>query len=123
MYLEFHRGTYTSVGKVKRYNRKTEFMLHNAEVLSVLNVLKANGTYDTERINKVWKTVLLNQFHDVIPGSSIHAVYDDVFEMYEKAQKSIKTVTDSAIDAIAQNIKGENKTVVFNPNGFKVTDV
>ena len=123
LYLEFHRGTYTSVGKVKRYNRKTEFMLHNAEVLSVLNVLKANGTYDTERINKVWKTVLLNQFHDVIPGSSIHAVYDDVFEMYEKAQKSIKTVTDSAIDAIAQNIKGENKTVVFNPNGFKVTDV
>ncbi|MGN0179444.1 MAG: alpha-mannosidase, partial [Monoglobaceae bacterium] len=123
LYLEFHRGTYTAVGKVKRYNRKTEFMLHNAEVLSVLNMLKANGTYDTEKINKVWKTVLLNQFHDVIPGSSIHAVYDDVFEMYENAQESIKTVTDSAIDAIAQNIKGENKTVVFNPNGFKVTDV
>ena len=123
LYLEFHRGTYTSVGKVKRYNRKTEFMLHNAEVLSVLNMLKRKGGYDKKTIDKTWKTVLLNQFHDVIPGSSVHDVYDDVFAMYETAQNDIKTVISDKIDELAQNIKGENKIVVFNPNGFEMTDV
>ena len=123
LYLEFHRGTYTSVGKVKRYNRKTEFMLHNAEVFSVLNMIKAKGEYETREINKVWKTALLNQFHDVIPGSSIHAVYDDVFEMYEDAQSDIKAVIDRNADNILKNIKGDNETVVFNPNGFSLTDV
>ena len=123
LYLEFHRGTYTSVGKVKRYNRKTEFMLHNAEVLSVLNMLKHTGEYDKKTIDKTWKTVLLNQFHDVLPGSSIYPVYDDAFAMYETAQKDIKAVISDKIDELAQNIKGENKTVVFNPNGFEMTDV
>ena len=123
LYLEFHRGTYTSVGKIKRYNRKTEFMLHNAEVLSVLNMLKRKGGYDKKTIDKTWKTVLLNQFHDVIPGSSIHDVYDDVFAMYETAQNDIKTVISDKIDELAQNINGENKIVVFNPNGFEMTDV
>ena len=123
LYLEFHRGTYTSVGKVKRYNRKTEFMLHNAKVLSVLNMLKRKGGYDKKTIDKTWKTVLLNQFHDIIPGSSVHDVYDDVFAMYETAQNDIKTVISDKIDELAQNIKGENKIVVFNPNGFEMTDV
>lgn len=123
LYLEFHRGTYTSVGKIKRYNRKTEFMLHNAEVLSVLNMLKRKGGYDKKTIDKTWKTALLNQFHDVIPGSSVHDVYDDVFKMYEAAQNDIKTVISDRIDELAQNIKGENKIVVFNPNGFEMTDV
>ena len=123
LYLEFHRGTYTSVGKIKRYNRKTEFMLHNAEVLSVLNMLNRKGGYDKKTIDKTWKTVLLNQFHDVIPGSSIHDVYDDVFAMYETAQNDIKTVISDKIDELAQNIKGKNKIVVFNPNGFEMTDV
>ncbi|MDY4212843.1 MAG: glycoside hydrolase family 38 C-terminal domain-containing protein, partial [Eubacteriales bacterium] len=123
LYLEFHRGTYTSVGKIKRYNRKTEFMLHNAEVLSVLDMLKQNGKYDKKTIDKTWKTALLNQFHDVIPGSSVHDVYDDVFKMYEAAQNDIKTVISDRIDELAQNIKGENKIVVFNPNGFEMTDV
>ena len=123
LYLEFHRGTYTSVGKIKRYNRKTEFMLHNAEVLSVLNMLKRKGGYDKKTIDKTWKTVLLNQFHDVIPGSSVHDVYDDVFAMYETAQNDIKTVISDKIDELAQNIKGENKIVVFNPNGFEMTGV
>ena len=123
LYLEFHRGTYTSVGKVKRYNRKAEFMLHNAEVLSVLDMLKRKGGYDKKTIDKTWKTVLLNQFHDVIPGSSVHDVYDDVFAMYETAQNDIKAVISNKIDELAQNIKGENKIVVFNPNGFETTNI
>lgn len=123
LYLEFHRGTYTSVGKTKRYNRKCEFMLHNAEVFSILNVLEKNGKYDTESINKAWKTVLLNQFHDVIPGSSIHAVYDDVFKMYDEVRNNISVVIDKSLGEIAQEIPGENKIAVLNPNGFVMTDV
>ena len=123
LYLEFHRGTYTSVGKTKRYNRKCEFMLHNAEVLSVLNMLQLNGKYDSDAINKTWKMVLLNQFHDVIPGSSIHEVYDDVFQMYEEAQTDITKVIGTAVAQLAQSIKGEDKLLVFNPNGFEMTDI
>ena len=56
-------------------------------------MLQLNGKYDSDTINKTWKTVLLNQFHDVIPGSSIHEVYDDVFQMYEEAQTDITKVS------------------------------
>ena len=75
LYLEFHRGTYTSIAKVKRDNRRSEFLLGNAEVLSVTD-LAFGGTYDACGLNQNWKKVLHNQFHDILPGSSIQEVYD-----------------------------------------------
>ncbi len=122
LYLEFHRGTYTSVGKVKWYNRKGEFKCQNAEKLSVLAMLNAKADYDKEVLDKSWKTLLLNQFHDVIPGSSIKEVYEDVFKMYEGMFSDINSLTDKAIKSIAERVAGENKLLVFNPNGFSVTD-
>ena len=119
LYLEFHRGTYTSVGKVKRYNRKTEFMLHNAEVLSVLNTLKRKGGYDKKTIDKTWKTVLLNQFHDVIPGSSVHDVYDDVFKMYEAAQNDIKAVISDKVDDLRKISKAKTRLLYSTRTDLK----
>ena len=71
-YFEYHRGTYTSMARNKRGNRKSELKLMDLELLGVLS-----GNYPAEEITKFWRdTVLLNQFHDILPGSSIAEVYD-----------------------------------------------
>lgn len=76
LYLEYHRGTLTSVAKVKRNNRKAEIALRELETLAAL-VQRAGGDYPAGEIAAHWKILLLNQFHDILPGSSIGAVYDD----------------------------------------------
>lgn len=123
LYLEFHRGTYTSVGKIKRYNRKCEFLLQNAEKISVLSMLLADSEYNREIIDKSWKTVLLNQFHDVIPGSSIHEVYEDCYRMLDETIGDLSSVLKLETGKLAAKVKGNGKLMVFNPNGFEVTDV
>ena len=75
LYLEFHRGTYTSIAKNKRNNRKTELALQKTEGISYLDLL-LGGTYDKKSFDAIWYKTLHNQFHDIIPGSSIKAVYD-----------------------------------------------
>jgi alpha-mannosidase len=72
LYLEYHRGTYTTQGQVKRGNRRGEVALHDAEFVSVLR-----DDYPRAELDRLWKLLLLNQFHDILPGSSIRLVYDD----------------------------------------------
>jgi alpha-mannosidase len=74
LYLELHRGTLTTQANNKKLNRKSELALRDAEILSAIN-LCSKGTYRQGELNGAWKTVLLNQFHDIIPGSSISLVY------------------------------------------------
>lgn len=73
LYLELHRGTYTSQARTKRGNRRSEFALHDAEFLCVL----AGDGYPCEALDRLWQLLLLNQFHDILPGSSIRLVYED----------------------------------------------
>ena len=87
LYLEYHRGTYTSMGKNKRYNRKSEFLYEDAEMLSSLNMILGED-YPKQELLQGWETILLNQFHDIIPGSSIKEVYDESHLQYEVAIKS-----------------------------------
>lgn len=82
LYLELHRGTYTTQSRNKRANRKSKFLLHDIEFLaSFASVLNRNGAaqfdYPQEELNVAWKLVCLNQFHDIILGSSIAEVYED----------------------------------------------
>ncbi|ODT79946.1 MAG: alpha-mannosidase [Pelagibacterium sp. SCN 64-44] len=76
LYLEYHRGTLTSVAKNKRNNRRAERALHELEVLGVM-AARAGLPYPAERLERLWKGVLLNQFHDILPGTSIGFVYED----------------------------------------------
>ena len=76
LYLEYHRGTLTSVGKNKRNNRLAERALHELEVLGVM-AARAGAVYPKDKLERLWKTVLLNQFHDILPGTSIGFVYED----------------------------------------------
>ncbi|PPA70444.1 alpha-mannosidase [Jeotgalibacillus proteolyticus] len=86
LYLEYHRGTYTSQAKMKEMNRKLEYAYREAEWLSTWNgALSDWKDYPSDLIKKGWKLVLLNQFHDIIPGSSITEVYVDALEDYQAA--------------------------------------
>lgn len=86
LYLEYHRGTYTSQAKMKEMNRKLELAYREAEFVSLWNSL-TNGwdQYPHETIDEGWKLILLNQFHDIIPGSSITEVYEDAHKDYGTA--------------------------------------
>jgi len=73
LYLEYHRGTYTSQAFVKRMNRRCEQLLHDAEFLACAR----GGPYPRDELDRLWKLLLLQQFHDILPGSSIGLVYED----------------------------------------------
>ncbi|WMJ22356.1 glycoside hydrolase family 38 C-terminal domain-containing protein [Paludicola sp. MB14-C6] len=110
LYFECHRGTYTTQAKNKMYNRKAENALRELEYACVL----AND-YPRETIEKYWKEVLLYQFHDILPGSSIKRVYDETTQRYETILEEIKSLTKSRYEKLAQN--GEGYTL-FNSLSF-----
>lgn len=117
LYLEFHRGTYTSIGKVKKSNRYSEFLLGNAEAMSVTD-LCFGGTYDSEGLNRYWRKTLHNQFHDILPGSSIKAVYDGTDEDYAEIAAYGERVVAEKLSALADRMQTEGGTLVYNPTGF-----
>ncbi|KAI0654605.1 galactose mutarotase-like domain-containing protein [Cubamyces menziesii] len=104
LYLEFHRGTYTSHGSIKKGNRKSEILLRDVEVLATFASLyryhKTDYVYPNERINDCWEKVLLNQFHDVLPGSAIGMVYDDAEKLYAEVSKEGEALIEEAFKAI-----------------------
>ncbi|WP_136607868.1 alpha-mannosidase [Paenibacillus dokdonensis] len=88
LYLEYHRGTYTSQAYNKRMNRWMELLLHNAEYLNTFALaLNPEHAYPSAQLAESWEIVLRNQFHDIIPGSSIHEVYEDSKIEYEESEK------------------------------------
>lgn len=116
LYLEYHRGTYTSMGANKRYNRLSEYMIQDAEFMCIMNMLLNNKAYPSKEIDDIWKIILLNQFHDILPGSSIKDVYDDSKEQYEKILADGKDIIDKSgkdIVAFIQGFDGENRKESF----------
>ncbi len=117
LYLELHRGTYTSIAKVKRSNRKSELGLQKAEALSYTDFY-FGGSYDAEGIYDKWNKVLHNQFHDIIPGSSIKEVYDGTDKDYAEIESFLASVMEEKLGNIAKNITTNGGTLVYNPLGF-----
>jgi len=78
LYFQNHRGTYTSQAKAKKGNRKSEFTLREAEMWGTAARALRGFTFGSETLDAAWKTVLLHQFHDALPGSSIQRVYDEI---------------------------------------------
>lgn len=108
LYLETHQGTYTSQAEMKRYNRLMERMLHNAEALAVIV-----GADSREPLAQPWRDVLLNQFHDIIPGSSITRVHREAVEMYKTVESTLQSYTDELVD----HLQGEG-LVALNLTSF-----
>ena len=117
LYLEYHRGTYTSVAKVKKGNRKSEFLLANAEALSATD-LYFGGSYDQNGLNAFWRKVLHNQFHDILPGSSVVEVYDRTDVDYAQIAEYGTGVIDEKLKALAARVNTAGGTLIYNPTSF-----
>ena len=117
-YFEYHRGTYTSMARNKRSNRKAELGLMDLELLSVL--AQAQVAYPAEELDRMWKKVLINQFHDILPGSAIHEVYEVTKEEYAALQKEIKALEEERLHALVGD--GEGITI-FNTTGHDRSDI
>ncbi|MGD2154092.1 MAG: glycoside hydrolase family 38 C-terminal domain-containing protein [Gemmatimonadales bacterium] len=118
LYLEYHRGTYTTQALVKLRNRRSEAMLQTAEALAAV----ATTAYPRERLEAAWRLVLFNQFHDILPGSSIREVYEDAEIFYDSAWSMIEPLTSAAFADLRarMNTRGRGQpVVVFNPLGWE----
>ena len=120
LYLEIHRGTYTTHAEVKKANRRTELGLRDAELWSTaaegLGALEAG--YPTADLDAAWKTLLLDQFHDIIPGSSIHWVYQDTARDYAELAVTTGRLVEAALGGVAARVAapgGGRPALVANP--------
>ena len=121
LYLEMHRGTYTSIAKNKKNNRKSELMYQTAETLSALDMALFGGNYDSDTMHRNQVNILLNQFHDIIPGSSIKEVYDVTDTEYERILREGREIVDEKINAIKKNLKTDGGLFVYNPSPFNTS--
>lgn len=123
LYLEFHRGTYTSMARIKKNNRECEFLLMDAELLCVMAGLADSGfSYPREELEEAWKLLLLNQFHDILPGSSIGEVYEDSDRQYQRLREICGAVMERAKRRIAagyETLAGDRESE--RPKGLKRT--
>ncbi len=124
LYLEYHRGTYTSQGRVKRFNRQAEQALHNAEYLASSALSLAGQPYPQEDLNEAWKIVLTHQFHDILPGSSIGGVYSDAVENYAEVSAITGRLIAASRQTLVDNLAAPaGSLVVFNPVSWPRTEL
>lgn len=126
LYLEYHQGTFTTQAAVKKANRQNEALLTNAEKFS--SFASAYGfSYDRAALKDAWKIVMFNQFHDILPGSSITPVYKDAAETNAEAAAIGTHELNRALKHIAGRIKTTAKSgtplAVFNPLSWQRTDL
>ncbi len=116
LYLEYHRGTYTSQAFMKKMNRKLELFYRRVEFLS--SWISNNDEWiGDEELKDGWKIILRNQFHDIIPGSSIHEVYEDAKEEYKEALELVESVGSRVINSGIDQT--DNSVVLFNTSHHK----
>ncbi|MEU8980603.1 glycoside hydrolase family 38 C-terminal domain-containing protein [Streptomyces sp. NPDC048309] len=111
LYLELHRATLTSQARTKQGNRRSEHLLREAELWASTAAVRTGFPYPYEELDRVWKTVLLHQFHDILPGSSIAWVHREARKTYERVAEELGGIIEAAQRALA----GEGDTaLVFN---------
>ncbi|SGZ57524.1 CIC11C00000004730 [Sungouiella intermedia] len=113
LYLEFHRGTYTTQADIKKWMRFSEVKMHDLELLATLLSVTTSYKYPTKEIHDLWENIALCQFHDVLPGSSIGMVY------YEEAKPMLLHVMktlDKLIDEALKEIDGKKEKAVAGVN-------
>jgi alpha-mannosidase len=122
LYLENHRGTYTTQSHNKSANRQSEFLLHDAEFLAAFaSVLDSGYRYPHVELHRAWKLVCLNQFHDILPGSSATSIYIESQRQYAEVREIGESVRDSALASIAKKLGGD--VLVVNPTSFGRSDL
>ncbi|MEH2094864.1 alpha-mannosidase [Nostoc sp.] len=104
LYLEFHRGCYTTHADQKRWNRRCENLLYEAELFATLATVSCGVTYPKAEIEAAWKQVLFQQFHDILPGSSITQVYTDALPQWQQVEQVGTKILQESLFAIASHI-------------------
>ncbi len=124
LYLEYHRGTYTTQSESKKRNREGEELMLNAEKFASLDAL-FGVPYPQAQLIESWKKLLFNQFHDILPGSGIAPVYLDQARDLGEVKLAATTILDSSLHDLASRItaQGHMPVVVFNPLSWTRTDV
>lgn len=114
MYLEYHRGCYTTQAATKKFNRKMECQLETAEKYASF----APIPWPKAQLDDAWQRTLFNQFHDILPGSSIPVVYEHALASYDTAASEVAAVIEKSIKAIAKNVNTRGwgtPFMIFNP--------
>jgi alpha-mannosidase len=125
LYLEFHRGCQTTQARTKRNNRKSELLMRQTEFLSSLSLING-GKYEQAKLYDAWKIVLTNQFHDILPGSSINEVYRQTEIDYTEAKGLAADVRSAALKHFVGRIDTSGQgspIVVFNDLSWVRSDV
>lgn len=112
LYLAWHRGTYTSQARMKKENRRTEEALREAELWNAVGAFTGKADKEAEHLKALWKTLLFNQFHDIIPGTSITRVYEEAYRDLEQVRKAAGKLCQKAQEGL---LRGEEEGItVFN---------
>ncbi|UCF97202.1 MAG: alpha-mannosidase [Spirochaetaceae bacterium] len=129
LYYQLHRGTLTTHNLVKRMNRYFEWRSTTIEALMSLALLHKQKAADNwqERMGQVWKLTLLNQFHDVLPGTSIPEVFDDCYDIWEYAKSELDSLETEVWDVLlgreTETSSGLKQVVIFNGSGLDADNV
>ncbi len=113
LYLELHRATYTTQADTKQGNRRSEHLLREAELWATTAAVRVGAPYPAARLDRLWKTVLLHQFHDILPGSSIAWVHREARETYAAVADELEDVIATAQRSLAGDAAADTR-VVFN---------
>ncbi len=128
MYYENHRGTYTSQAIIKKYNRQSEFLVTRTEMLASILENLDGERYPKEELENIWKLLLKNQFHDTLPGTSIHEAHIDAKNVFEKLMADAKKIKNETLEKINAKISAEKDSFVvwnllsFERSGFVTVD-
>lgn len=123
LYLELHRATYTSGGAIKKSNRLSENLLREAEYAATMASLRDPAyKYPKAHLDAVWEDVMLNQFHDVLPGTCITEVYVDTAEIYARVKRDLEEIISEAYDVLYGRA-GAGPLIINTLPGFVRTEV
>lgn len=128
LYLELHRATYTTQARTKQGNRRSEHKLREAELWATTAALHAPGyAYPYAKLDRLWKTVLLHQFHDILPGSSIAWVHREAEAEYARVAEELEVLTAEAVAALGGGQPGDDRRSgalrVFNTSPYGRAEV
>ena len=112
MYYENHRGTFTSQAFVKKNNRKGEYAIERNEMLGVIAGKLLGSDYPKEIIEKAWKMLLTNQFHDILPGTSIHEVFEDCKKEYAQLRQMNGELCGSLLASLNAQVETEGDSLI-----------
>ena len=118
LYLELHRGTFTSQARIKQLNRQCEHLLHDTEFLASYAAQLTGTPYPAEALEAAWKLVCLNQFHDILPGTAIGEVFEDAARDYGEVKLVAGAAKEAALGALRRIAPKGSRALAVNTIGF-----